>query len=322
MYRRIIICLLLLGIAGAAGAAGAQSASPDEGALDFLLPVGARSLAMGQTLTTATGSDALWSNPAGAARGRRELALHMATNSSLAETDASGAFVYPVPRLGAFAVSIHYINYGQQGAVDSSGQTVGGFVSTSTTLAATFAPILTDRLTGGITGKLLRIGFNCTGSCNRPENVPQTAAVDVGLIYQLTRDSTISIGASLRNLGPKLQINDSPQSDPLPARANVGIAYTPRIAEMPKEAKLRLGADVVERIAEGTSSGFRVGGELSWMERYEVRAGYVGTGPTGSGPTFGLGVSTGKLQIDLAQMLSDNAGSGSTPTFLTLRYIF
>ncbi len=318
--RHLIACCLLLGVVRAAGA---QSGTTEEGALDFLLPVGARALAMGQTLTAATGSDALWANPAGVAHGPRELALHMATNSSpLAETDASGAFVYPVHRVGSFALSVHYINYGQQGStVDQSGQ-IGSFVSTSTTLAATFAPILTDRLTGGITGKLLRIGFNCTGSCNKPENVPQTAALDFGLEYLATKDSTITIGAAVRNLGPKLQVNDSPQSDPLPERASVGVAYAPKLTQLPKQARVRLGADAVSYVVGGSSPGFRLGGELSWMERYEVRAGYVASGPTGSGPTFGLGVSTGKLQIDLAQMLSDVAASGSTPTFLTLRYIF
>jgi hypothetical protein len=318
--RQLLTCCLLLGVARAAAA---QTVSTDVGGLDFLLPVGARAVAMGQTLTAATGSDALWANPAGIAHGPREVALHMATNSSpLAETDASGAVVYPVHRLGAFALSVHYLNYGQQGStVDQSGQ-IGSFVSTSTTLAGTFAPILTDRLTGGITGKLLRIGFNCTGSCDKPENVPQTAALDFGLQYLATKDSTLTIGASVRNLGPKLQVNDSPQSDPLPELASIGLAYAPKLAQLPKEARVRLGADAVANVIGGGDPGFRIGGELSWMEKYEVRAGYVATGPTGSGPTFGLGISTGKLQIDLAQMISDVAASGSTPTFLTLRYIF
>jgi hypothetical protein len=78
----------------------------------------------------------------------------------------------------------------------------------------------------------------------------------------------------------------------------------------------------VSYVSGGTSPGFRVGGEFSWLERYEARAGYVASGPTGSGPTFGFGISTGRLQIDIAQMLSDLALSGSTPTFLTLRYRF
>jgi hypothetical protein len=277
---------------------------------------------MGQTLTAATGSDALWGNPAGVAHGPREFALHMTTNASLAETDAALALVYPVPRVGAFALSLHYLNYGQQTAFDSSGNFLGNFANTSTTVAVTFAPILTDRLSGGVTGKLLRIGFGCTGSCSSPDNVPQTAALDFGLTYAVTADSTMTIGATVRNLGPKLQVKDSPQADPLPSRASVGIAYVPKIAELPKEARVRLGADIVSYVSGGTAPGFRFGGELSWLERYEARAGYVATGPTGSGPTFGLGIRAGRVQIDFAQMLSDLAASGTTPTFLTIRYVF
>ena len=44
-------------------------------------------------------------------------------------------------------------------------------------------------------------------------------------------------------------------------------------------------------------------------------------GPTGSGLTFGAGISTGKLQIDFARMLNDvSQQSGVTPTFVALRY--
>jgi hypothetical protein len=311
---------------GLCRSAGAQSdPSRVEGALDFLLPTGARSLGMGQAVAAAAvGSDALWWNPALIARGPREVALHMTRNSSiLAETDAGGAIVFPVRKVGAFALSFRYINYGSQGATSGSEGQVGTFVSTSTVVAATFAPTLTDRLSGGITYKLLRIGFGCTGDCNNPENVPQTPALDFGLHYLVMKDSAFSVGASVRNLGPKLQVRDAPQADPLPARVDIGIEYAPHLSQLPKEARLRLATDVVSFASGGGSLGFRFGGEFAWMERYQARAGYVAAGPTGSGPTFGFGVRTGKLQIDLAQMLSDLASqSGTTPTFLSLRYIF
>ena len=317
------LLVLLAGVTGS-GPLGAQKGSPVEGALDFLLPVGARSIAMGQAVAAgATGSDAVWWNPALIARGPREVALHMAKNSSLVlDTDAGGAVVVPVRGLGAFALSVRYLNYGQQAAsADPNGQT-GSFVPTSTIFAVTFAPIITDRLAGGITYKLLRIAVNTTGQVDRPNNVPQTPALDLGLHYILTSDSTITIGASVRNLGPKLQVNDTPQADALPARADVGVGYAPIIAQLPKEARLRFAADLVSYVRGGTSPGARFGAELAWMARYEVRAGYVASGPTGSGATFGFGVSVGKLQIDLAQMLSDLAQAGQTPTFLTLRYLF
>jgi hypothetical protein len=322
--RRLIACSLVL--LGAFRGAGAQSSDTKvEGALDFLLPTGARSLAMGQAAAaSAVGSDALWWNPALIAHGPRELALHMAKNSSpLAETDAGGAFVLPVSRLGAVALSIRYVNYGQQNASSDNTGKVGTFSTTSTIFAATFAPTLTSRLSGGLTYKLLRIGFACTGQCEKPANAPQTPAVDVGFQYLATRDSSVSIGASIRNLGPKLQINDAPQADPLPGRADIGVAYRPRFPQLPREAQIQIAGDVVSYLTGGGSPGLRLGGEFAWMGRYQARAGYVHSGATGSGPTFGFGISTGKLQIDLAQFISDlSSQSGATPTFLSLRYIF
>jgi hypothetical protein len=319
--RLVAGCLVLLGLGRAAGA---QKGTAVEGALDFLLPIGARSVGMGQTVVaSASGSDAIWWNPALLAGGPREFALHLEKNASATfETDAALAIVLPVNRVGAFALSIRYLNSGTQAATDEAGNVIGSFATSTSIFAGTFAPALTDRLSGGITFKLLRNTFSSSGGVNDPAHAPQTAAVDLGFHYLLMKDSTVTIGASLRNLGPKLQVNDSPQSDALPARADVGVSYAPKYAQLPKEARLRFGADMVSYVSGGTSPGFRVGGEFSWLERYEARAGYVASGPTGSGPTFGFGISTGKLQIDIAQMLSDLALSGSTPTFLTLRYRF
>jgi hypothetical protein len=323
VWRLLAGCCVLLAV----GRRVRAQSNPDkvEGGLDFLLPTGARSLGMGQAVAaSAVGSEALWWNPALIAHGQRELALHLTRNSALiAETDAAGAFVLPVHRLGAFALSFRYLNYGSQAAQNDPTGQVGTFVNTTTLLAASFAPILTERFSGGVTYKLLRYQFNCTGaSCDTPTNSPQAPAVDVGFAYVLRADSSISIGASVRNLGPKLQVKDAPQADALPSRADFGMLYLPRFAQLPPDAKIRLAADVVTYVSGG-GAGLRVGGELSWQDRYQVRAGYVGSAVTGSGPTFGFGIRTGKLQIDLAQMLSDlGAQSGVTPTFLSLRYLF
>jgi hypothetical protein len=300
----------------------AQTGTTAEGAPDFLLPIGGRSLAMGQAaVASAVGSEAIWWNPALIARGPREVAL-LASKIVTTQTDASAAVVIPVQDVGAFALSVRYLNYGEEQASDSLGQT-GTFVNTSTIVAATFAAPFGDRLAAGVSFKLLLIGFDCTGQCGTPTNTPRTFAFDLGGQYFLTKDSLFAVGAALRNLGPKLQITDTPQADPLPARLDVGVAYAPKLPSLPKEARVRAAADIVSRVSSSGGPGYRLGVELSWMERYAARAGYVVNGPTGSGGTFGFGFSTGKLAIDFAQMLSSEAAqSGSSPTYLTLRYLF
>ena len=93
----------------------------------------------------------------------------------------------------------------------------------------------------------------------------------------------------------------------------------------PPGVRVRLATDAVSYLSGGgaNSVGLRIGGEVSWQERYQARAGYVASSETGSGPTFGFGIRTGKLQIDIAQFLSDYASQARlTPTFLSLRVIF
>jgi hypothetical protein len=135
-------------------------------------------------------------------------------------------------------------------------------------------------------------------------------------------DSTFSIGLVVRNLGPKLQIRDSPQADPLPARMDAGVLYAPRLPQWP-DVRVRVAADVVTRVSGGTAAGFRVGGEASYQERYHVRAGYIKYDNSElSSPTLGFGVSAGKLNVDLAQMMTALGAQGARPTFLSLRYTF
>ncbi|MGH7615784.1 MAG: hypothetical protein ACREPM_01000, partial [Gemmatimonadaceae bacterium] len=245
---------------GASRAARAQALSPFEGALEFVLPIGARVLGMGQTAAaTATGAEALFWNPALVGRGPREVALSFVSNVQLPESDLSLALVYPVPSVGTLALSLRYINEGQQEATDLSGQT-GTLVPRTTVAMATFAAPFGTRLAIGVNFKVLAVSFDCTGQCNAVSSTPITGAIDFGGQYIFTRDSLVMVGVSVRNLGLPLQVNDSPQSDALPRRLDVGVAYSPRFAQQPG-AHLTLAADVVSRIGLGGGSGARFGAE-------------------------------------------------------------
>lgn len=302
-------------------------AAEGAGALQFVLPTGARSLGMGQAaVASAVGSDGIWWNPAVIARGPRELALHIAQSpANVVEGDASGTFIIPIERLGAVAISFRYLNFGKIDlALDPSSPEATAQV-TSAILAASFAAPFGNRLAVGLTLKVLRLTTSCTGGgCDaQSTEQPTTGAIDFGGQYFLTRDSTVAIGGAVRNFGLRLQVNDAPQADDLPGRTQLGIAFAPKFAQLPKEVRVRAATDVVVRTSRIGGPGYRVGGEVAWQERYQGRVGYVVAGPTGSGPTFGAGFSTGKLQIDFAQMLSDYGSlSGSAATYLSLRYIF
>ncbi len=139
----------------------------------------------------------------------------------------------------------------------------------------------------------------------------------------MTDDSILTVGAAVRNVGFKLQVNDTPQADALPGRLYLGFAAAPKFAQLPKDVRVRAAADLVWRLSDAGTPGLNLGGEVSFMDRYQLRGGYVVNGPTGSGLTFGAGISTGKLHIDLARMLNDvSQQSGVTPTYVALRYLY
>lgn len=313
-------------------AAFAQSGPPSvEGAIELILPIGARAIGMGQAaVASATGADALWWNPALIAHAHREAALAAASNNLAIDTDVGASVIVPVPRVGALGLLVRYANFGEGiASSDQAGPATGTFFTSSTLAAATFAAPVTSRLALGVSYKfLLSQKLSCTGTCSLPGGVAQNpapaqaTAVDLGGQYVMTKDTSVALGVALRNLGPRIQENDSPQADPLPARFEAGILVTPKIAQLPPEARIRFAADVITRVNTSGGPGYRFGAEASWRERFQARAGYLVYGPDGStGTAFGVGFSTGKLQIDFAQTAS-LSGTNSSPSYLTLRYLF
>ena len=297
-----------------------------EGGPEFLLPIGARGIGLGQAIAArGVGADALWWNPALIARGPREVAFNVAqlANGSIT-ADASSAIVWPVPRVGAFALSVRYLNYGDFTATDKqTGAIIGSFQHTAVIVAGTFSAPFGDRFAGGLTLKLLELASPCTGSCDPTSSgEPRTAALDFGAQYFLTADSLISVGASTLNIGLPLQVKDAPQADQLPSRVIFGAAVAPKFSQMPKGAHMHAEVDMIKALSSG-GPGFLLGAEFAWMDQYAARVGYQHDGPTsGVGPTFGLGFATGKLHIDFSQMFTDaNTGLGK-PTFLSIRYVF
>src|SRR5262249_53759988 len=158
----------------------------------------------------------------------------------------------------AVGLSLRYLNYGEQDATDSTQQLTGKFAQTGTIVAATFAAPFGDRFALGLTAKLLRIGFPCTGDCSFTignATSPQTGALDLGAQYLVTDDSLLALGAAVRNVGFKLQVNDTPQADELPGRLYFGVAAAPKWSQLPKDVRVRAAADLVWRLSGIASPG-------------------------------------------------------------------
>lgn len=330
--RRLRSSRALLAIVGAGlftAAEPARAQTGQEGALFLLLPVGARSVGLGQAVVAdRPGTEAVWWNPAaiGAAT-RREAAIHH--SQSVAGTGDAVTILIPSSLLGVFALSVNILDYGEQQLnPDPSGpEEVGGtIIPRSFIYAATYATSLGKYVTAGLTYKLVQFRIDCTGPCPDISFSATTSALDVGAQFMIKQSLPLVIGVAARNVvGLRLQVNDSPQSDPLPGRLQIGAQY--RIDLPPKvapETAVRLAVDLVDGIEVGNPAP-RFGADIAFRERFHVRGGYAveASSSEAGGPSIGLGLSVGNLVFDVARILTGlSADAGKAPTYLSLRYLF
>lgn len=324
--HRIVITYATALVLAAPATVAAQTGTgtANEGALELILPIGARTVGMGMTGASASsGSEAPWWNPALVARSPRDAALQVQSNvNAQATADVAGVVVYPLPPVGTVALTIRYIGYGAIPAFDKFEQQTGTFTLANSNIGVTFATTVSHRVAAGFTLKRLVYLVNCSGDCQQLTNSPSASALDFGAHAFVVSDSTLSVGVTVRNIGPKLQVRDSPQADPLPGRGTIGIAYMPRLTGL-EGVRVTVAGDIVQALAGGSSPGYRIGGEVTYLNKYKGRAGYIMHGPGElGGPTLGGGLVSGKLQIDFAQMLTDVGSGSSRPLLISLRYVF
>ena len=306
----------------------AQTGLAQEGALFLLLPVGARSVGLGQAVVADRGgSEAVWWNPAaiGAAT-KREAAIHH--SQSVAGTGDALTIIVPSSLLGVLALSVNIFDYGeQQSNPDPTLPTEGGtIVPRSFVYAATYATSLGSYVTAGLTYKLIQFRIDCTGPCPDIAFAATTSALDLGAQFMISKSVPLVIGVAARNLvGLKLQVNDSQQSDELPKRLQVGVQYRvdlpPRLAP---ETAIRFAVDVADEVRVGDPAP-RVGADIAFRERFHFRAGYAfeASRSEAGGPSIGLGLTAGNLVFDVARIMSGlSADAGRAPTYLSLRYLF
>src|SRR5688500_1912156 len=303
--------------------AAAQGSSSD-GALFLLLPVGAQTVGMGQaTVAERLGSESIWSNPAAIARDeKRELAIHH--SETIAARGDVITLVVPRRHLGAFAVSVNVLDFGNQQITDPGGTPIGIVLPRNILFAGTFGASVGKQLSLGMTYKRLQYRVDCSGQCANVTTFSATSsAVDFGAQYDVPRDSAIRIGAAIRNVGTRLQINDQEQADPLPTRVEVGVSYKVGVlARYVSDIELRVAGDVVATETADDPSA-RFGADLTYQKTVHLRGGYIANDTDGANAALGFGLETGRLLFDIARTfggLSEDAGK--TPAYVSLRFTF
>ena len=302
----------------------AVEAQSTDGALFLLLPVGARSVGMGQAMVAdQPGTEAVWWNPSAIARQtKKEIGIHH--SQTIAATGDAITVLYPTASVGALALSVNVLNFGDQQITDPGGVPIGVVLPRNILFAATYGAALGKRVNAGVTYKRLQYRVDCSGQCTNVSTFTATSsAVDFGLQYDVPANSQLTIGAAVRNVGTRLQVNDSEQADPLPTRIEVGAEYNlPFIAELVADTELRIAADVVSD-KDIDHPAARIGADLAYEKNIHLRGGYVANDANGARTALGFGVVAGRLMFDIARTFGGlSADAGQTPTYLSLRYLF
>ncbi|MDQ8167471.1 MAG: PorV/PorQ family protein [Gemmatimonadota bacterium] len=303
-----------------------QGAHAQNGALYLLVPFGAHAVGQGEAVAadSTLGTEALWWNPAALARiGKKELAVHH--SQTLIATSDMLTFAVPSRVLGTIAGSAYLVNYGDQSATDPvNGTEIGTITNRNYQLALSYASPVGKRLSVGMTYKFIMLRFQCTGICgNVPVISGSTSALDLGAQYVLPTALPITLGASVRNVGPALQVKDAEQADPLPRVVQVGGRARLPISSLQRSgASLDVTLDIQQAAALNGAAG-GLGLILGYRDVAFLRGGYKLQPGDSKGASIGLGFARGGFAVDMARRFdAASAQLGEPPTYVSLRARF
>jgi len=307
----------------------AQGLPNNSGALFLSLPVGAEAVGMGQTAVTLEGKgEAAFWNPAGlATMTENEFALQtgsLAAGSSYALT----AFFHS-QGIGVVGGAVYLLDYGDLDRTDSTNNTIARISPRNFEFLASYATQLGGALTIGINYKLVEFRVDCSGDCREFPNAEGiTHGLDVGGQLAVGPEGALRLGIAVRNIGFKLQVNNRDQADPLPAHLVVGALYRVTVRnEAPGAAgdrlDVRLAADLDSPWGSYGESEMRFGVDVGYQRLVRVRGGYAFVHDGLSGPSVGMGVSSGSIGVELARtFLSSSDFVTDNPTFFSFHVAF
>ncbi|WP_333819118.1 type IX secretion system outer membrane channel protein PorV [Ohtaekwangia sp.] len=251
---------------------------------------------------------------------------------------------YKINREQAVAASLKYFDLGSitfNTGPDPS-QIIGEFNPREYAADITYSRLLSENFSIG--GTIRYIHSNLTGAFTQTDaKAASGAAVDLGVYYtkplQGTRNSTLSIGANISNIGTKISYTDAQNKDFIPTNLRLGTAYTTeldpfnKITFMVDFNKLLVptpdpnnpGASRSKSILSGMFGSFSdapggfseeikeimtsVGAEYWYNNLFAARLGYFNEAKTKGNRkymTIGLGFRKDRFGFDVAYLVPTN----------------
>lgn len=321
----LLLRLLVLPLFLAAVPLDAQDGNAAEGGIFLLLPVGAQGVAMGRAVTALPGPESVFWNPAGLGElteGR--VVLYRGDYVAGEATAASGLFSRA--GIGTIGVTYDLLDVGEQDLTDEQGNVLGTISVRNHLGVVSVATRFLDRLNVGFNFKIVQFRQSCRGLCLDAGVTATTYAVDGGI--QLTRIAghPVRVAAMIAHAGPRFQIRNEEQADPLPTRVRVGVAYELLAPLLPAaQLSLRLTGELEDRWRDPGSPAVYLGGEFSAAVEPAVlllRAGYViGNGEQVDGAAVGVGIRYNRFDLGIAKSLASNIAQDTEPVHVTFGLI-
>jgi len=320
MKRRLVSLSVLLTAVLAAVPAQAQEGSAGEGALFLLLPVGAQAVSLGRTMTAVAGPESAFWNPAGLA-GVDRSRIVVFRGDQVAGTATAASLLFRGRDRGTLGASYLLLDVGELDQTDASGNITGTITVRNHlgVLSAAASPL--PGLSVGASFKVIQFRLSCRGDCQDAGTTATTYAFDIG--GQAEPVDGLRIGAMVAHVGPKLQVLNREQADPLPARMRVSASYDV-IDVLTERDDLGgwIGVELQDRLRDPGRPSLYLGTEFTAgrVDALSLRAGYVFSDPLdrleGSDPEdgarVGLGIRFDRLDMSIAKSLAVSTVTGET----------
>lgn len=291
--------LLAIGLVLSAIAAQAQESRE---VYSFLrLPVSAHVAALGGDNVSLTNDDAtvIFHNPS-LITGVTDKTLNVNFMTYMeGSTTASASFVRAYKERASWGVSAQYMSYGEIKETTTANQQTGTFSPKDIALAGSFAYLLSNHISGGLTARFISSTIGSYSSA--------AVAVDLGLNY-LDTERGWSISAVARNLGGQIKAYDD-EFERIPFDLLVGVSRQLANSPLTLHATLArlnnwdqafikhlaVGADIRLSSAIFVSAGynFRRSSEMKIYEDEETSASH------GAGLSLGGGIELERFKLNI-----------------------
>lgn len=329
MRRVLLIAIVLLtggGIATPAGAQDSGDSSSQEAALFLLQPIGAQAVSMGRAMTAMEGPESAFWNPAGLA-GVDGSRVVLFRGDHLAGTGTAVSAVWSSSNLGTLGGSYFLQNVGELDQTDENNNYTGTITIRNHLGVISGATRLFDNLSAGASFKVVQFRLTCRGICDDAGTTATTYAVDAG--FQMLAREDLRIGGMIAHLGPKLQVLNADQADPLPTRFRLAVAYDVlhSLTEF-EDLGGWITLEVEDRLRDPGHQAYYLGAELSAgnEEQIALRAGYAFPSEAEGaqqGTRVGLGLRYERFDMSIAKAIAvSNITGEPEPVHVTLSIVF